>query len=93
MLIVLCVSAINDSCIAVQTTDSSLKLTWCRELADAYNNTAGVAMIGLFWHNSNNLLYIIDLQLRGVVISGLTLNTEYLLDFRVKFYKEKTDLL
>ncbi len=89
VLIVLCVSAINDSCIAVQTTDSSLKLTWCRELADAYNNTAEVAMIGIFWHNSNNLQYVIDLQLRGVVISGLTLNTEYLLDFRVKFYKEK----
>ncbi len=32
---------------------------------------------------------IIDLKLRGVVISGLTLNTEYLLDFRVKFYKEE----
>ncbi len=80
--------AINNSCIEVESTDSSLNLTWCRELADAYNGSAASAMIGLFWHK-NGSRFMTDIQSMQFVINGLTPNTEYLLLFHVESYKEE----
>ncbi len=77
--------AINDSCIAVESTDSSLSLTWCRELADAYNGSAASAMIGLFWLK-NGSRFMTNIQSMQFVINGLTPNTEYLLVFDVESY-------
>ncbi len=90
-MLVVCVQAISDSCIAVETTDSSLRLSWCQQLVVAYNDTVAFAVVDIFWHDNDNnnkrLQYMTDLPSVGLFISGLTPNTEYLLAFKVKFCK------
>ncbi len=83
-------SAINDSCIAVESTDSSVSLTWCRELVDSVNDTAASAIIGIFWHK-NGSRFRTEMQSMQFVINGLTPNTEYLLLFDIESTKEGID--
>ncbi len=82
---VVCVLAIDSSCIAVETTALSLRLKWCKELTDAYNHTATSAVLGVFWNNNDSMQYICDVQSMEIFVSGLTPNTEYLLVFDVNF--------
>ncbi len=78
-----CVLATDSLCIAVETADVSLRLTWCKKLADAYSNIVAFASISIFWNN-NSMQYLIDFQSMEMFISGLTPNTEYFLVFDVK---------
>ncbi len=77
----------------METTDSSLRLSWCQQLVVAYNDTVAFALVDISWYDNDNnnrsLQYMADLPSMELFISGLTPNTEYLLAFNVKFYKEE----
>ncbi len=83
-------SAINESCIAVESTDSSVSLTWCQELVDSVNDTTASAVVGIFW-NKNGSRFRTDMQSMQFAINGLTPNTEYLLLFDIESTKEGID--
>ncbi len=72
----------------MESTDSSLSLAWCRELAEAYNGSTASAMIGITWQNNGNR-FMTDIQSMQFVINALTPNTEYLLLFDVQSYMEE----
>ncbi len=77
----------------METADSSLRLSWCHQLVVAYNDTVAFALVEISWYENDNnkkrLRYITDLPSMELFITGLKPNTEYLLVFGVKFYKEE----
>ncbi len=83
-------AAINESCITVESTDSSVSLTWYQELVDSFNDTTASAVVGIFW-NKNGSRFRTDMQSMQFVISGLTPKTEYLLLFDIESTKEGID--
>ncbi len=60
---------------------------------EAYNDTVAFAVVDISWNDNDNnnrsLQYMSDLLSMELFITGLTPNTEYLLAFNVKFYKEE----